>query len=216
MKKINNNLAADDAVKVTEAQEVHIPGMAQCHIKSFPGRFMTEMGYHWLFALYLFFIKHREGICRVAVDTNGKVIGLAIGGEPHIRDEFLSSALFRYPHLIFWKFLSKQLVRRVLLQELVKKLHRKHAAAHSGNTKAPSNIVRSGNLLSICVLPDYKGTGVAGKLIESFQLACAAEGYERLTLSVVSKNSRAVAFYKKHGWRQSDKSGKSTRFCLDL
>jgi ribosomal protein S18 acetylase RimI-like enzyme len=177
---------------------------------------MTEIGYHWLFALYLFFIKHRGGICRVAVDSEGKVVGLAVGGNPHIRDEFLSSALFRYPHLIFWKFLSNQLVRRVLLQELARKLRRKHAAAHSGDTKAPSNVVRSGNLLSICVLPDCKGTGVAGKLIESFQLACKAKGYERLTLSIVSDNSRAAAFYKKHNWHECGKAGESTRFFLDL
>ncbi len=216
MKKTNNYLATDDAVKVTEAREVHIPGMAQCHIKSFPGRFMTEMGYHWLCALYLFFIKHRGSICRVAVEADGKIVGLAVGGDPHIRDEFLNSAMFRYPHLIFWKFISKRLVRRVLLQELARKLHRKRAAVHSGDAKAPSAHVRSGNLLSICVLPDYKGTGVAGKLIESFQLACKAEEYERLTLSVLSENSRAVAFYKKHGWRQSGKSGESIRFFLDL
>ena len=216
MKKTNNDLAADDTVKVTEARELHIPDMAQCHIKSFPGRFMTEMGYHWLCALYLFFIKHREGICRIAVDADDKVVGLAVGGNPHIRDEFLSSALFRYPHLIFWKFLSKRLVRRVLLQELAGKLHRKRTADHSDDSKTLSNVVRSGNLLSICVLPDYQGIGVAGKLVESFQLACQAEGYERLTLSVVSKNSRAVAFYKKHGWRQSGQSGQSIRFSLDL
>lgn len=216
MQKYNNDLAAYNTVKIIEAGFIHVPGMAQCHIKSFPGRFMTEMGYHWLCALYRFFIKHRRSICRVAVDADGKVVGLAVGGDPHIRDEFLRSALFRYPHLIFWKFLSKGLVRRVLLQELAGKLHRKHAAAHSSDTKAPSNVVRSGNLLSICILPGYKGTDVAGKLIESFQLACAAEGYERLTLSVLSKNSLAVAFYKKNGWRQSGKSGESIRFCLDL
>ena len=216
MKKTNNDLAADDTVKFIEARQAHVQGMIQCHIKSFPGRFMTEMGYHWLCALYLFFIKHRGSICHIAVDADGKVVGLAIGGDPYIRDEFLSSALFRYPHLIFWKFLSKRLVRRVLLQELARKLQRNRAAAHSGDTKAPSAVVRSGNLLSIIVLPDYKGTGVAGKLIESFQLACAAEGYERLTLSVVSENSRAVAFYKKQGWRQSGKSGESIIFFLDL
>ena len=208
-----NNLRA---VKIKEARQVHVQGMAQCHAKSFPARFMTEMGCHWLCALYRFFIKHRGSICRVAVDADGKVVGLAVGGDSHIRDEFLNSALFRYPHLIFWKFLSKRIVRRVLFQELAGKLRRKRAAAHSGDTKAPSAGTRPGNLLSICVLPDYKGTGVAGKLIESFQLACAAEGYERLTLSVLSENSRAVAFYKKQGWRESGKSGESIRFVLDL
>ena len=215
MIQTNNDLAADD-VKVTVARETHIPGMAQCHIESFPGRFMTEMGYHWLCALYRFFIKHHRSICRVAFDANGKVVGLAAGGDPHIRDEFLSSALFRYPHLIFWKFLSKRLVRRVLLQELAGKLRPKYTAVHSEDAKTSSAGICSGNLLSICVLPDYKGTGVGGKLIESFQLACKAAGYERVTLSVLKQNSRAVAFYKKHGWCQIGISRESIRFFLDL
>ena len=208
-----NNLRA---VKIEETRQVHVKGMAQCHAKSFPGRFMTEMGCHWLCALYRFFITHHGGICRVAVDTDGKVVGLAVGGNPHIREEFLSTAMLRYPHLIFWKFLSKRLVRRVLLGELAGKLRRKRPVAHSGDTKASNAGIRTGNLLSICVLPDYKGTGVAGKLIESFQLACSAEGYERLTLSVLSENNRAVVFYEKHGWRQSEISGESIRFVLDL
>jgi ribosomal protein S18 acetylase RimI-like enzyme len=216
MKKTNNDLAAEDTVKVIKAQEVHIQGMAQCHIESFPERFMTAMGYRWLFALYRFFIKHHRSICHVAVDADSKVVGLAVGGYPHIREEFLNSALFRYPHIIFWKFLSKRLVRHVLLQELKRKLRRKRTADHSKNNKVPSSTVRSGNLLSICVLSEYQGSSVAGKLIESFQLACKAEGYERITLSVLKLNSRAVAFYKKHGWSESDQSGESIRFLLDL
>ena len=210
MKKTN------DTVKVIKAQEIHIPGMAKCHIKSFPGRFMTEMGYHWLCALYRFFIKHHRGISRVAVDADGQVIGLAVGGNSHIREEFLSSALYRYPHLLLWKFLNKRLVRRELLQELARKLLRKNAATLSKNTKVPSGKVRSGNLLSICVLPECEGTGVGEKLTESFQLACKAEGYQRLTLSVLTQNSRAIAFYEKHGWRQNNVSGESIRFVLDL
>jgi len=206
----------NDTVKVEKAKEVHIPGMAQCHIKSFPGYFMTEMGHHWLCALYRFFIKHNEGICHVAVDAEDEVVGLAIGGDPHIREEFLNSALFRYPYIIFWKFLSKRIVRRVLLQELAGKLKRKCTAPHSGETTASRNGIRSGNLLSICVLPNCQGTGVGGKLIESFQLTCKAEGYQRITLYVDKENSRAVAFYKKHGWHQSGISGKSIRFVLDL
>ena len=83
MQKHNNNSAACNTIKIIEAKQVHVSGMAKCHIKSFPGRFMTEMGYNWLCALYLFFIRHNGGICRVAVDTNSKVVGLAVGGNPH-------------------------------------------------------------------------------------------------------------------------------------
>ena len=212
----NNNKPAADAVKFIKARQSHVPGMVQCHINAFPGRVMTEMGYHWLCALYLFFIKHHGGICLVAVDTGDKIVGLAVGGDPKIRDGFLSSAIFRYPHLIFWKFLCKRLVRRVLLKELARKFHRRPAVDNSGDTKRQSVMIRSGNLLSLCVLPDFKGTGVGGKLIESFKLACAAEGYKHLTLSVVSENTRAITFYKKHGWHMSGKSGASIKFSLDL
>lgn len=206
----------NDSVKVINARDVHIPGMAKCHIKSFPGRFMTEMGCRWLYALYRFFIKHRRSICLVAEDADGKVIGLAVGGDPYIRDEFLSSALFRYPHILFWKLLTKRLVRRVLLQELARKFRRKNTAPPSRDTNTPDAGVRSGSLLSICVLPECEGAGVGGNLIESFQLACKAEGYNRLTLSVLKQNSRAIAFYKKHGWSQNSVSGDSIRFVLDL
>ena len=215
MQKANNN-PAGDAVKFTKAGQVHVPGMVQCHINAFPGRFMTEMGCHWLCALYPFFIKHRGGICLVAVDTSDKVVGLAVGGDPNIRNEFLSSAMFRYPHLIFWKFLSKRLVRRVLLKEIARKFHRRPAVDNSGDTKGQNVVTQTGNLLSLCVLPDYKGTGIGGKLIESFKLACADEGYKRLTLSVAGENTRAMAFYRKHGWRRSSTSGASIKFSLDL
>ena len=210
---MNNTNAS---VKVTKAQEAHIPAMALCHIKSFPGRFMTEMGKTWLCALYRFFIMHKKSICQVTVYIDGKIIGLAVGGDQNIRDEFLSTALCRYPHIIFWKFLSNRIVRRVLLQELARKLHRKNTAALSKKTQLSNSRISSGSLLSICVLPDYEGAGIAGKLIESFQLACKTEGYEQLTLSVLKENSHAAAFYKKHGWRQNGISGDSIRFVLDL
>ena len=216
MQKHNNNSIARGDVEIIEAGQIHVSGMAKCHIKSFPGRFMTEMGYHWICALYRFFIKHRRSICLVAVDAKGKVIGLAIGGNPHIRDEFLNSALFRYPHLLFWKFISKRRVRRVFLRELARKLRRKRTAVRSGNNKTSNAEVRSGNLLSLCVLPDCEGAGVGSKLVESFRLACRAEGYKRVTLSALKQNSRAIAFYEKHGWRRSSISGESIIFFLDL
>ena len=212
----NNNKPAADAVKFIKARQSHVPGMVQCHINAFPGRFMTEMGYHWLCALYLFFIKHHGGICLVAVDTGEKVVGLAVGGDPNIRNEFLSSAIIRYPHLIFWKFLRKRLVRRVLIKELAGKFHRRHPVDNSGDTKGQGVVTGSGNLLSLCVLPDFKGSGVGGKLIESFKLACADEGYKHLTLSVAGENTRAMAFYRKHGWHRSGESGTSIKFSLEL
>jgi ribosomal protein S18 acetylase RimI-like enzyme len=153
----------------------------------------------------------------VAIEAAGKVVGFAVGGEPNIRNLFLRRAVFRYPYIIIWKFLTNPSVRHVLLKELTRKLHFKYRPTTiPENTKTQETTTHRGNLLSICVLPDYKGTGIAGKLIRFFQLACTAEGYNYLMLSVTTDNLRAIAFYKKHGWRETGKSGKSTKFALNL
>lgn len=206
-----------NAIHIIAARPTDLPDMAQCHIIAFPKRFMAEMGPRWLCALYRFFLKHPNGISCVAIDATGKVVGFAVGGEPNMRDLFLHRAVFRYPHIIIWKFLTNPLVRRVLLKELTRKSHSKcRPTTIPENTKTQGTTTRRGNLLSICVLPDYKGTGIDGKLIRFFQLACTAEGYNHLMLSVTTDNLRAIAFYKKHGWRETGKSGKSIKFALNL
>ena len=207
---------SNNTVSITEAEPGHLHSMAQCHIMAFPGRFMTEMGFRWLCALYRFFINHHEGICQVAVEGGGKVVGFAVGGEPDVREQFLRGAMLRYPHIIFWKFLTKGMVRSALLAELFRKLGLKRSDASSEEVKPQEGGGACGNLLSICVLPDRRGTGIANRLIESFQNACIARKYERLELYVVSENTRAIAFYKKHGWRDSGRSGDSIKFVLDL
>ena len=197
------------------ADSPHFSGMAKCHSVSFPGRFMTEMGQKWLSALYAFFINHVDGISYVAMDASRTVIGFVVGGNKNIRPQFLQYALIRYPHIILWKFLCKSMVRKTLLAELAKKLHRKEKKARAGlsNREDPKEC---GSLLSICVMPEYQGSGIAGELIEAFQSACAEEGYDRLELSVVSENERAIKFYKKHGWSRIECRGQSERFMLVL
>jgi ribosomal protein S18 acetylase RimI-like enzyme len=204
------------SVTIKQAQFPNVSGMAHCHTFAFPGRFMTEMGHRWLNALYRFFIGHPGGICYVAMDSAGKVVGFAVGGEPEIRKQFLRTAMLRYPHIIFWKFLTRHIVRAVLLGELLKKLRLKRKSIPPENIDSHGTLPKCGNLLSVCVLPDYKGIGIASRLIETFQKACAAAGYRRLTLSVLSENSRAIAFYKKHRWYETGVAGASTKFALDL
>ncbi|MBN2181651.1 MAG: GNAT family N-acetyltransferase [Sedimentisphaerales bacterium] len=216
MSPSQNDIKKDESISIEPARIENVPGMADCHAIAFPGRFMSEMGHGWLCALYLYFINQSGGICYVASDCAGKVVGFAAGGEPDIRGRFLRAAMWRYPHIIFWKFLTKPLVRSVLLEELFKKLHLKHKPLSPEEIATSETSVKCGNLLSICVLPDYRGAGVAGRLIEDFYKACVAKGYRRLTLSVLTENCRAVAFYKKHHWRETGISGASTKFALDI
>lgn len=204
-------------IRIRNAELADADGMARCHTEAFPGRFMTEMGYTWLCTLYRFFIKHPGGVCLIGVDHNDRVAGLAVGGQPDIRNQFLRYGMVRFPGTIFSKFVTSSVVRGVLLRELRRRLGRnKRGALPSEITRLQETAVHWGNLLSICVRPECMGTSIAGELIESFGRACAAESFDRLTLTVVPENSRAIAFYKKHGWRETNRSKSSVRFVLDL
>lgn len=214
----SNPPLAVSSVQLRSAEHPDVDGMVSCHIEAFPRQFMTEMGPRWLRGLYGYFISHDDGICLVAIGEAGQVLGFAVGGEPTIRSEFLRRAVFRYSYILLWKFFCTCIVRKKLLAELLRKVR----VAYRRDPKATTakgqrtDTRRSGNLLSIGVLPQYRGTGVAGKLIEAFRTASVEGFYDVLKLSVQPDNGRAIAFYRKHGWREVGRDGRSIRLQLDL
>lgn len=202
-------------MKVTCAEEKHLPGMARCHESAFPHSFMTLMGRGWLQALYGYYLRQERGVSIVAVDESAGVIGLAVGGDPAIRGRFLRYALYRYPHLIALGFLRSKLVRAVLVAELKRRLVPETSASVEARLDAgwPGPV---GNLLSICMVPSAQGTGSAVALLTRFQAECSARGYRTLTLSVMRDNPRAIGFYGKLGWEEVGGPGESARFALRL
>lgn len=217
MAMVGNNMANVGQIQIREAELSDLDGMASCHIAAFPERFMTEMGLHWLKGLYRYYIQHNRGLSLVAVDGAGKVLGLAVGGKPGIRGEFLHKAFFRYPHIILWKFFTNSFVCKRLLAELFKKLRINRSASKAAiSAQKPRDMANYGSLLSIAVYPEYQGSGIAGQLIESFQKASAEKDYDFLELSVLNDNRRAIGFYKKHGWCEVGKHESSTKFRLAL
>jgi len=203
--------------RVRRATAADLDGMARCHELSFPGYFMTEMGPGWLRALYRHFIQHEQGIAVVVTDEADEVLGFAVGGAATIRAEFLRTALYRYPHLIIGKFVTVGIVRRKLSREILRRFSPGRQEAQTATTRPPQAAgARVGDLLSIGVFPHSQGSGAAGKLIGYFGDLCAEAGYTVLELSVEADNLRAVAFYKKLGWKVVCQYDDDLWFRLDL
>ncbi len=137
---------------------------------------------------------------------------MAVGGDTNIRDEFLHKALFKYPHLLVWKFLTCGVVRKKLTLELLTKLQFKNENTAS---KSPVNELDCGVLLSIGVCPVRWGKGIADKLIESFS-DTAKKQYDKLRLTVHTDNTRAIAFYIRNNWYEVGRTEDSTKLHLDL
>ncbi len=56
------------------------------------------------------------------------------------------------------------------------------------------------DLLSTCVLPEYRGMGVSTELVAVFESSLRELGAREYTLSVLANNLRAINFYKKVGF----------------
>lgn len=68
-------------------------------------------------------------------------------------------------------------------------------------TVEPSKKLRhTGHLASMYVRQNYRGTGLADKLIERI-LEHAADHFEQVMLTVEAGNSRAIGLYERHGFR---------------
>ena len=58
----------------------------------------------------------------------------------------------------------------------------------------------AGDLLSICVLPEYRGNGAAQQLIERYQEVLRANDKTICLLTVAIENGRGVSFYERNGF----------------
>jgi ribosomal protein S18 acetylase RimI-like enzyme len=200
------------------ATERDLAGIVACHMAAFPGQLMRELGPTWLAGLYRHYLRHPQGLSLVT-EQSGRVLGFCVGGHPHIRAEFVKTAPLRYAHVILGRVFVSPVVRQRALGTFATLFQKKQnhpdaqAAAHA---EAARRGVRLGTLLSIGVLPAARGSDVAGCLIEAFADACAARGYGYLELGVYTSNTRAIAFYQRHGWEKIGECGTSSQFGLNL
>lgn len=58
-------------------------------------------------------------------------------------------------------------------------------------------------LEDMILLPEYRNSGIGGKLIEHAKQFAINEGYGRITLLTDNDNYKAQDFYKRHGFKKS-------------
>jgi ribosomal protein S18 acetylase RimI-like enzyme len=58
---------------------------------------------------------------------------------------------------------------------------------------------RRADVVAVAVLPEERGRGVGGALIEALKRELRAEGRDRVTLGVATGNEGAIRFYRRHG-----------------
>ena len=200
-------------VTVVPARPCHLDGMAACFAACFPGVFTMRMGYPFTRAFCCAYLEHSCGIAFVALEPEaGAVVGLVLGGDRHIRTQFLAAAPKRFWARLFIRALVDGVVRRSVLQEIRSRLWptREPAPGPGGSNPFAQVAPVMLSLLQVIAVEDaWRGRGVAAGLMEAFRAASLDRGYVGMGLTVDRHNSRAVAFYRKMGWQVVAESGET-------
>jgi ribosomal protein S18 acetylase RimI-like enzyme len=166
-----------------------IDRVADIHISTFQGFFLTFMGKGFLKQLYLSFCKHPESGLLVATEDGNTVGFLAYSGN--------YSGLFKYmikTRLIPFAWYSAG----AFFRKPKVFMHLVRAFLKPRETKRNEKYVE---LSSIGIDPNNKGKGIGTKLVYALKQKVDFQKYEYITLETDAiDNETAIHFYEKNGF----------------
>lgn len=132
--------------------------------------------------------------------ANGYVIG------QNVRNHFIKA---HFPRLLLKGVSLLLRGDSAAWKKVLSRLNKGVSSADSCATKVQDG---EGDLLSICVLPEYRGSGAAAPLINQFEEGLAERSIYTYYLSVYKTNDRAKAFYEKMGFQVFHEGGDSIKY----
>jgi len=167
--------------------------VAALHKECFKGSFIAYWGNYLIAKYYEKFIK--ENCPFVLAFDEGELIAFCMGyyDGSNARNAFLQENKLRLAlRLLVLCFSFNTLV--------IKKCWNFVFGAKKKVELEVKKVKAEADLLSICVLDAYRGTGISVELVKQFEERVLAAAKNDLTLAVYQDNGRAIAFYKKMGY----------------
>lgn len=160
------------------------------HIQAFKGFFLTTLGINFLYTYYFSCLKNKKTIAVCAYNENNEIVGFASGSvwsKGYHKSIILSNPI-RFGMAALRIFFTKPLALVRLLNNLTKN----------------NNEVDKGDyaeLLSIGILPSYKGKGIGKQILIEFEKEAVICNSKRISLTTdCYNNENVLQFYKKLGY----------------
>ena len=193
-----------DYMLVRNAIREDLPEIAKVHIACFPDYFSTRVGKknngYLLEKLYEEYFKDFPELFVVLEDDNGKIVGFCSGSLLDItghQQRFLRNNRVKVLSRVLWLLLKGDSLAWTRLRQRYKKPVYK-IIDHSFKGLPKTEI---GDLVSICVLPEFRGKQCSGKMMERFVQNMKGLGRKVCLVSMHSDNKRAMTFYSKFGFK---------------
>ncbi len=161
------------------------------------------MGGNLLIPFYLEYLNDNPELFWVADDEEKGIVGFCMGYYMD-NDAQMHRFLKEHKWKIVWKTMLLLLLgNRPAWHKVISQIRHKPSVSEWQiiNTKYESiNNSKRGDLLSVCVLPEYRGKGYAQQLMDSFLAAMKRSGREICLLSVDTDNMAARRYYERNGF----------------
>lgn len=187
-------------MQIRNAQQSDLNDISEVHTRCFPNSFSTQLGRVLIEKFYIEYMKKNPDLFIVGVE-NKKIVGFCMGYICEYNDFF---RLFVKHNLVRvgFRVLLLLFTGNKLMYVKIKKIFSKKEVLTVVDEKSDRvPLDERGDLLSLCVIDEYRGTGLAQKMIEKYEEILKKKECKICILSVASNNSRAIKFYEKNGYR---------------
>lgn len=196
---------------IRQACKNDLTEIAFVHSICFPDSYLTQMGKYkssflggrLLEAFYQEYMDDNPELFLVAEDPQKGVVGFCMGYYMD-KEEQMQNFMRHNKLMVIWKtgllllFGNKQTWNKVF-GRLKHKPSIDDWIIVNDKYEAIQNNER-GDLLSVCVLPDYRGKGYAQEMMEQYLTVMKDRGKKLCLLSVKTDNIRARRYYERNGF----------------
>lgn len=213
-------------MQIRLANQNDIDRIVDVHMCAFPGYFLSRLGRSIVWRLYSEYLLCADGAISIIGGVDDSVKGFVVGTYPggvNVGKTFYRNNFYRVAVAVFFALLRAD---RIIWSGLWWRLRRIKSAVRArfgakekngrSEPRMALGAVRVGWLVSIATLPDARGLGLASGMVEAFEREQALHGVNRVMLCAYKDNARAIAFYKKMNYRQTNESGQLLFFEKDI
>lgn len=200
---------------IRSATEADLPVVCDVHAKCFPESFSTRLGKKLLANYYYEFYREAPHLFLVCENDEGKMCGFVMGyvlGKTNAISNFMKKNRLR----MGMKVLGLLLCFDKLAWRKVKNTLFKKKSPEQAQSAPVIDKTGEGDLLSICVTEDMRGTGAAVEMVNSYNRVLLEHGHKVCYLTCETSNPRGLAFYRKLGYDVAEESKEKICFRKDL
>ena len=197
-----------------------IPAIARVHYVCFPNSYSSQLsllksaigGGNLLETFYMEYMNDNPEIFVVADDKDRGIAGFCMGYYMD-KDDQMQNFLHKNRLYIVWKtFLLLLMGNKLTWNKLLSRLRHKPNVSDWSIVNDKYEYIQDnerGDLLSVCVLPEFRGKGYAQEMMDYFLGSMKQHGRKLCLLSVDKDNVRARRYYERNGFEIYRKNGET-------